>query len=135
MADFPIWPEALPAMLLAPTYVPRDPTIRTTMQNGRDIVRRNFSAVPEEFAPEWVLTDAQAAAFEAFYWHDLDCGSRWFMMPVRLPQGMEDRLVQFVGAFKRVQLTGHDCARWRYSANMLHYYAWRDDLPLPVVED
>lgn len=125
----PGWPEILPMLLLPANKMrPANPQARTTLQNGREIVRRQFSGVPEPFTAQWVLDDAQASALEAFFWGELDAGSRWFEMPMRLPQELGPRLVRFRGALEREQLTGGEvgCARWRYSAEMEHYLAWQE---------
>lgn len=116
------WPTQLPPMNIGSMYEPVDPQIRTNMQSGRTFVRRNFTGVPENFKATWIFNDEQAAIFEDFYWNVTDAGTKWFNMPVILPQTKITRQVQFQGPFTRRQMNGGTgCNNWEYSADMQHF--------------
>lgn len=116
------WPSELPMPRIGTEYKPVDPQLRTPMQSGRTFVRRNFTAVPVNFTASWVIKgDANAALFEDFYRLDLEDGTLWFEMPLLLPQGRGERLVQFQGIYsgpRRLNAPGASDGVWEYSANM-----------------
>lgn len=116
------WPDDFPAPLIGTEYSPIDPQIRTPMQSGRVFVRRNFTAVPVAFPVRWIFkSDELADRFERFYQRDLQDGTRWFRMPLLLPQGRGPQLVQFQGIYRgprRVNAPGMTPGWWEYSADM-----------------
>lgn len=109
------WPDDLPALLFGTEYKPRDPQLRTKLQNGRTVTRRNFTAVPVDFNARWFMTDAQAVRFEQFYQTDTQDGSLWFEMELKLPQGHVERFVRFSGTYSHRRLA-HNL--WVYSCAM-----------------
>lgn len=112
------WPDNLPCPQFGIEFKPRDPQLRTQMQSGRTISRRNFTAVPVDFSARWILTDAQSVRFEQFYQHDTQDGAQWFDMDLMLPQGLIERTVRFSGVYSFSRLGS--CA-WEYSCDMEMY--------------
>lgn len=116
------WPDDLPAPLIGTEFAPIDPQIRTPMQSGRVFVRRNFTAVPVPFTAQWAMkSNEQAVQFELFYKDTLEDGTLWFNMPLNLPQGRGNQLVQFQGIYtgpKRLNAPDGNGV-WEYSANMM----------------
>ena len=112
------WPAELPAPQYGIEFKPRDPQLRTQMQNGRTISRRNFTAVPVDFSARWILTSEQSVRFESFYKSDTEDGTLWFKMPLLFPQGEVESVVRFAGiyAYSRVGV-----CEWSYSCNMEMY--------------
>lgn len=112
------WPAELPAPQFGIVFRPRDPQLRTDMQNGRTMARRNFTAVPEDFSARWILTDEQAVRYEQFYQQDTKDGTLWFDMPLLLAQGEVERTVRFTGVYTHKRL---GCNVWEYECEMELY--------------
>lgn len=128
------WPIELPAPLMGTTYNPVDPQMRTTMQSGRTLARRNFTVVPVRFQARWIFkSDAQAELFEDFYRVVTIDGAEWFAMPLLLPQGRDYRSLRFIGPYsgpKRVNTPGADGDFWEYSANLEISMRPEDSVPV-----
>lgn len=79
-----IWPATLPIPSLdGYSLESGDPTVRTDMDAGPARVRRRFTAAPDSASLGFVLTDAQMAAFRAFWDGDIQQGAAWFSVPLR----------------------------------------------------
>lgn len=118
------WPDGLPAPLVGTEYQSADPQIRTPMQNGRVMVRRNFTAVPVGFNARFVMTDAQAQEFEEFYAAALVDGTHWFLMPLLTPYGRKLEKVRFSGIYRGpalLTMPTEKGRRWSYSADFEIY--------------
>ena len=130
----PDWPADLPLSRFGTQYAPIDPQIRTPMQSGRVFVRRNFTAVPVAFNVEWIMrSDYEATLFEEFYHASLEDGTLWFNMPLLVPQGRRDYLVQFQGIYtgpRRMNAPGADKGIWHYSADMLMFLRPGEQFPV-----
>lgn len=116
-----VWPSALPAMRFGSTWRPQSPQIASNLESGRVRIRRNFTAAPVFNEVEFIMDDAQAVAFEAFYRDTLKDGTEWFMMDVLLPQGRGPRKMQFMGIYEgptRINSPSHSKGFWRYTANL-----------------
>ena len=80
----PIWPDELPAPLKSVSARPVSPIVRSKMVSGRTFVRRNFTAVPVVYRMTWLFDSEQAVIFENFFRDDLEDGTRWFEMKLRV---------------------------------------------------
>lgn len=115
------WPSTLPAPLIAGYGVaPLDRTIRTEMEAGASRVRQRSAARLDQVQVAWEMTDAQMAAFRAWF-NDtstgISGGASWFTgLPLRLGMGgTESRDCRFVGP-PRLEFEGANGAgRWRIS--------------------
>lgn len=85
---------------------------RTRMASGRARNRRGFESVPTEGDWQFIFTDAQAMAFEAWFRDALKNGTEWFNIPRKTPLGMSRLVCRFTSMYRGPELFGRD--RWRY---------------------
>ena len=109
------WPTGLPCVLReGHTTRHASPLLRTPMASGRARKRRKFTSVPSVHTCAWLMTQAQAQAFEAWFAESLGDGVRWFNMPLRTPMGSGKLLCSFIDMYEGPDLVGRD--RWRIYA-------------------
>lgn len=115
------WPTSLPQPI-SDGYglTPEDSGIRTDMEVGAARVRRRTRARNDRIDVRWLLTDAQMAAFRA--WFDDDAtgvsgGSAWFYIRLNIGTGgMQTVEARFVNGFKRGDFTPPDT--WQVTAQL-----------------
>lgn len=85
------WPSTLPAPLASGYGVkPVDQTVRTDMESGAARQRRRTTARNDKVTVSWVMTDAQAAIFRAWFEDDAAGaagGAAWFGVVLMLGTG------------------------------------------------
>lgn len=85
------WPSTLPAPLAGGYAVkPVDQTVRTDMEGGAARQRRRTTARNDKVAVSWVMRDAQAAIFRAWFEDDAAGaagGAAWFAVALLLGTG------------------------------------------------
>lgn len=119
MTPIPKWPDELPAPLKSVSARPVSPTVRSTMVSGRTFVRRNFTAVPVVYRMTWLFNSEQAVIFEDFFRDDLEDGTRWFEMKLRVAQGEGPWLFRFEDIYEGGDMVGvPSCPLWQYSASL-----------------
>lgn len=78
------WPSTLPAPAISGYALQSgDATIRTDMESGPARVRRRYTATPDKLTLRFVMTEAQMAAFRAFWEGDADFGAAWWWLTVK----------------------------------------------------
>lgn len=118
----PIWPDELPAPLKTVSARPVSPIVRSTMVSGRTFVRRDFTAVPVVYRMTWLFNSEQAVIFEDFFKDDLEDGTLWFLMRLRVAQGEGPWLFQFSDIYEGGDMVGApSCPLWQYSASLQMY--------------
>lgn len=112
------YPDHLPEVLFDGwSQTITDPTTRTTFASGRNRVRRNFTAVPVTHSVKWRFESSEHAAdFEAWFHNNLKDGAEWFLMELRLPQGVGPWAFQFMGIYGGPNRIGPDI--WEVSATI-----------------
>lgn len=96
------WPATLPVPLVSGySFGPVDATVRTDMDAGPARVRRRFTDTPDMLKAAWRFTEAQMAAFRAFWEDDIASGAAWFNLSLRdgRAAGMATRACRFNGPF------------------------------------
>lgn len=127
-----VWPDTLPCPRFGITFAVADPQLRSPFDSGYALYRRKLTAVPVDFPVLWVMSDAQAIEFEAFYRDVVKDGTLWFSMPLVTAQGDGAQFVRFMGAYSFVRV-GNDL--WEYSANMQMYLRPGSYALPPINED
>lgn len=109
------WPAGLPnpqrsghEMRPIPTFV------RSELASGRARQRRQFTSVPTQGTFTWVMTSAQAMAFEAWFRDVIHDGADWFNIKRLTPEGMLVLVCRFADMYQGPAMMGRD--RWRYLA-------------------
>jgi hypothetical protein len=92
----PVWPAGLP--LAEFSRQPADPFIRTPMDSGLARQRRRFRVYPITQSVQFLLTQAQFAAYSDFVENDLNGWASWFMLKIRDGRGVRRARVRFVKA-------------------------------------
>lgn len=116
------FPAHLPAPSIGYKLNPVSPQKRIDMQAGRPIVYARFTDVPVNLNLNWHFTDAQAVAFENFYWDTLLADTRWFNLKLRLPQGYKNYVCAFVGIYNNSRLDHSSLTGvWLYNASLEIY--------------
>lgn len=111
------WPQGFPCVLReGHTTRHASPLLRTSMASGRARQRRKFTSVPSVHTCAWLMTQAQAQAFESWFAETLVDGVQWFNMPLRTPMGSGKLLCRFMDVYQGPDLVGID--RWQISASI-----------------
>src|SRR5690606_10874895 len=93
------------------------PFLRTEMVSGRAKQRRRFTSVPSIESVTWIFkSQAQAAAFEAWFRDSLSDGAEWFNCPLKTPIGATNYVCRFTDMYTGPDLIGV-CA-WRVTAEL-----------------
>tara|TARA_R100000781_G_scaffold110309_2_gene75677 strand:+ start:4049 stop:4513 length:465 start_codon:yes stop_codon:yes gene_type:complete len=93
------------------------PFMRTEMSTGRARQRRAFTSVPSSVELQWLLTNAQAQIFEAWFAYDITDGADWFNLALTTPVGrLEFYECRFAAMYDGPALVGLDY--WRYTAKV-----------------
>ena len=130
----PRWPDELPAPLKSVSVRPVSPIVRSKMVSGRTFVRRNFTAVPVVYRMTWLFNSEQAVIFENFFKDDLEDGTRWFEMRLRVAQGDGPWLFRFEDIYEGGDMVGApSCPLWQYSASLEMFL--RPGEPAPSIEE
>lgn len=125
------WPDTLPCPQFGLTYALGDPQLRAPIEDGYEIYRRRFTAVPVEFPVTFKMLSEQAVEFEQFYKEAVADGTLWFVMRLAAPQNIGDYYVRFIGPYS-FKKTGQDL--WEYTASM-EMYLRPGSYALPPTED
>lgn len=111
------YPEGLPCALRdGYDFSPVSPLLRSDMQSGRARQRRRFTSVPTMASVSWIMTDAQAQLFEAWFRDVLEDGAQWFEMPLKTPEGERSYTARFTDIYSGPTLTGR--SSWRFQAQL-----------------
>lgn len=95
------WPQGLPCVLReGHTTRHASPLLRTSMASCRARQRRKFTSVPSVHTCAWLMTEAQAQAFESWFAETLVDGVEWFNMPLRTPMGSGKLLCRIMGMYE-----------------------------------
>lgn len=99
------WPATLPApMLEGYRMEPADQTLRTDMEVGTARVRRRSAARKDEVDAVWRFSDAQMAAFRAWFEDaatGIAGGAAWFEVSLPIGDtGVTSCEARFIGAYK-----------------------------------
>jgi hypothetical protein len=114
------WPAGLPCALReGHTTQHGTPFVRTQLASGRSRQRRKFSSVPSVSQFSWLFTEAQCAAFEAWFRDAISDGASWFNMETRTPLGRIGVVCRFEGMYTGPDLVGRD--RWKVSAPLEYW--------------
>lgn len=92
------------------------PLMRVDLQSGRARQRRRFTNVPTMVAVSWVMNNAQAALFEAWFRWTINDGASWFDMPLKTPMGYQDYDCRFTGMYDGPRLIG--AGKWTFTATL-----------------
>lgn len=111
------WPEQLPAALfVGRSYQTVNPLMRSTLVSGRARQRRQFTSTPTLVTVQWLMTSPQTVFFETWFrWATKD-GAEWLEMPLRMPDGLQDRTVRFTGIYDGPKESGP--YYWRITAEL-----------------
>lgn len=111
------YPAGLPAPLRSGYGVNHiSPLIRTELETGRARQRRRYTSVPSLASVSWLMSQAQAQLFEAWFKWTLSDGAEWFNARLRTPLGLQDYECRFAEMYSGPDLVGVD--RWRFSADL-----------------
>ncbi|MEX2990324.1 hypothetical protein [Serratia fonticola] len=102
------------------------PLKRTDLVTGRARQRRAFTSTPTQSGVQWILTDGEAQAFEAWFRDVLTDGTAWFNMPLMTPIGKRLYACRFTDIYQGPTPEGG--LYWRYSATL---ELWERPLPPP----
>lgn len=117
------WPGPPGLVLPAPQragygYVPRTPTISRSF-GVATVSRRIYSDAPADFASvSFVLNADQQGVIEAFWWHELDAGTRYFNLPL-LVGGRELGPVEVTFAGKPLAFELIGAASWSATGSLI----------------
>lgn len=92
------WPSfAIPLPRLSPHEESLESSVvRTEMESGRARQRRRFEVPVHLHSAQWKLNEKQMAAFEAFVRHGIAGGSLWFLIELRLADGLKEYKARLV---------------------------------------
>lgn len=102
------------------------PLKRTDLVTGRSRQRRAYTSTPTQSGVQWIFTDGEAQAFEAWFRDVLTDGAAWFNMPLMTPIGKKLYVCRFTDIYQGPMPEGG--LYWRYSATL---ELWERPLPLP----
>ncbi|TNF65140.1 hypothetical protein FBF48_10615, partial [Streptococcus salivarius] len=114
-------PINYPAELPAPLWGQNQnsmvsPNERSAMASGRARQRQMFDSVPVMRNASWVLTPAEARAFELFFKVTLQNGNLWFNLPLRTPLGFTPLVCRIVNTYNGPNAFG--AVHWQISATV-----------------
>jgi len=90
------WPEELPLPQLKGHGISQGNNILASkMSSGHVRTRRQFKNVPGEMPARFVFNSDQAQLFDAWFYHSINSGADWFLMLVKVPQGVIEHEVKF----------------------------------------
>lgn len=111
------YPEQLPlALFIGRSYKTVDPLERSNLVTGRARQRRAYTSTPTMVEVRWIFNREESQVFEAFFRWALSDGTRWFRMPLRMPDGLLPRVVRFTGIYSGPDEEGP--SHWRFSAQL-----------------
>jgi len=111
------YPDGLPRGLHSGrAYQLVSPLMRTQMQSGRAVQRRRYGFVPEGAQIQWLFSDLQGQAFEAWWRDQLVDGSLWFECPLDTPMGYFNYTARFTDVYTGPSRVGPNL--WSYSAEL-----------------
>lgn len=111
------YPEGLPLPLREGyAFQAVSPMVRSDLQSGRARQRRRFTSVPTMASVSWLLDDAQAQLFEAWWEDALISGTEWFECPLKTPEGIQNYAARFTDIYSGPNLTGR--SHWRFTAEL-----------------
>lgn len=111
------YPASLPLGLRnGRTYQLVSPLQRSQLASGRAIQRRKFTSVPQGASVQWLFSDAEGQAFEAWWRDALKDGASWFECQLRTPMGLQYHTCRFTGVYSGPSFVGRDL--WSYSAEL-----------------
>ncbi|MBF8720184.1 transposase [Pseudomonas guariconensis] len=93
-----------------------NPKMATPMASGRIRERRRAVEVPTRIKVKWIMNDAQAAFFEAWFSRTLVEGTKWFDAEVKTTQGLMPRTCRILGIYEGPRLVGG--RYWEFSATL-----------------
>lgn len=92
------------------------PLLRSDLVSGRAIQRRRFTSVPQGANINWLFSDVQGQAFEAWWRDQLIDGAQWFECQLDTPMGYADYTCRFTDVYKGPSRAGPNL--WAYSAEL-----------------
>ncbi len=78
--------------------------------------RRKFTSVPQGASVQWLFSDVQGQAFEAWWRDALKDGAAWFEMKLRTPMGLEYHTCRFTGVYSGPAFVGNNI--WSYTGEL-----------------
>ncbi|PNG87547.1 hypothetical protein CBL13_01411 [Pseudomonas putida] len=111
------YPKGLPLPLREGYgFTPVSPLIRSELRSGRVRQRRRFTSVPTVASVSWIMSDAQAQFFEAWFEEVLGAGVSWFECPLKTPLGLDRYQARFADIYSGPELVG--VSSWRFTASL-----------------
>lgn len=112
------YPDGLPTPARAGYAIQHtSPFMRTEMTTGRARQRRTFTSVPSTAQLSWLLTNAQAQVFEAWFRDSITDGADWFNITLTTPVGkLAPYECRFAAMYDGPALVGLD--HWRFTAEV-----------------
>lgn len=98
------------------TYQLISPLLRSNLVSGRAMQRRRFTSVPQAANINWLFSDVQGQAFEAWWRDQLTDGAQWFECPLDTPMGYMDYTCRFTDVYSGPDRVGPNL--WAYSAEL-----------------
>lgn len=98
------------------TYQLVSPLLRSNLVSGRAMQRRRFTSVPQGAKINWLFSDVQGQAFEAWWRDQLTDGAQWFECPLDTPLGYMDYTCRFTDVYSGPDRVGPNL--WAYSAEL-----------------
>jgi hypothetical protein len=115
------WPATLPLPTVSGYQLaPGDQTVRSDMSVGAPRARRITAARNDQVTAQWLMDDAQLAAFRTWFEDDVDGiagGAAWFTgLSLAVGGGLTSPDCRFVGPFTASLLTG--TLLWQVTAKL-----------------
>lgn len=111
------YPEGLPrGRHSGRSYQLVSPLLRSDLVSGRAMQRRRFTSVPQGARINWLFSDAQGQAFEAWWRDQLKDGAQWFECPLDTPVGYALYTCRFTDVYSGPDRVGPNL--WAYSAEL-----------------
>ena len=111
------YPEGLPrGRHSGRSYQLVSPLLRSDLVSGRAMQRRRFTSVPQGAKINWLFSDAQGQAFEAWWRDQLKDGAQWFECPLDTPVGYSLYTCRFTDVYSGPDRVGPNL--WAYSAEL-----------------
>lgn len=108
------YPSQLPTMLIDSKSAQRvDPVERSQLDSGRSRAQRVFESTPTNIPFMLRMTRLQAFVFELWFDKKITSGVDWFEMPVKMSDGLKDRVVRFTSIYGGPNQIGADM--WQVS--------------------